>query len=145
MRRPSLWFCFDILGQPHARKRISENAKPASQKTGWDWIMNTPVEKRGSGWVKVKGIAPAESKSLFSFDCWSALQKFAWTCHERSNRLSKWGGIMIGIVFVGGGYTFKLDYGWLFLFLVKSVHRETLWNVNRKAIHGIGSIPIGNI
>lgn len=52
---------------------------------------------------------------------------------------------MIGIVFVGGGYTFKLDYGWLFLFLVKSVHRETLWNVNRKAIHGIGSIPIGNI
>lgn len=50
---------------------------------------------------------------------------------------------MIGIVFVGGGYTIKLDYGWLFLFLVKSVHRETLWNVNRKAIHGIGSIPIG--
>lgn len=42
------------------------------------------------------------------------------------------------------GYTIKLDYGW-FLFLVKSVHRETLWNVNRKAIHGIGRIPIGNI
>lgn len=53
---------------------------------------------------------------------------------------------MIGIVFVGGGCTFKLDYGWFFFFfLVKSVHRETLWNVNRKAIHGIGSIPIGNI
>ncbi|KAJ9420804.1 hypothetical protein QL093DRAFT_2341517 [Fusarium oxysporum] len=33
---PESWFCFDILGQPRARKRLSENAKPASQKTGWD-------------------------------------------------------------------------------------------------------------